>query len=166
MAVKSATLSAILNVIETLDTNVVASGAGKHDITHEGFSVSSLKMDSTTTGNPVTKCAFFEKPLVAGAGSVDLTALLGTNGAIVVGTGLKVQAVIFKNKEAQSPIAITEGAANGHALLGAAFLMTLRAKQLVLAYLADDGPDVAAADKIWDLAGTGTDALQIGVVLG
>jgi hypothetical protein len=150
---------------ETLETNVPAAAAAKRLVTHDQYN-SSAALSSTTTP-PVTKCAYFEKALVAGAGAIDLTALVGTNGATVDGTGLKVQVFKVQAKATNAnPITLSEGASNGYELLGNAWTMVLQPGQEVMVYGNDATPDVAAGAKTIDLAGTGTQALEVSIVLG
>lgn len=152
-------------VAETLVANVPAALAANAVVTHNQFNTS-LSLTSSTTP-PVTKHAAFNKALVAGTATIDLTALTGTNGATVDLTGLKIQVFRVKATAANAnPISLTEGAANGYALAGALWLVALKAGQEVTIYGNDSTPDVAAADKNIDLAGTGTQSLDIEIIAG
>ncbi len=116
---------------------------------------------------PATKHATFDFPMTAGSATINLAALTGVNSdEVVVGTGLKVQALKFTNKPTNAnAITIAEGAANGYALMGA-FTITLQVGQSVLFLGNDAAPDVAAGDRLLDITGTGSQVLQVHVVLG
>lgn len=154
-----------LTVVETLETNVPAVSASDAGITHNGWNKSATLNASSTP--PATKTAAFQKALSTGSGTIDLTALPGTNGATVDGTGLKVQAIKFANPAANAnPITVAVGASNGYDLFGSAFSITLQPGQEALFYGNDATPDVGASDKTLDLTGTGSQALNVQVVLG
>lgn len=154
-----------LTVIETLTGPRPFATDAKAKVTHDVLN----KTDSlgAATTPPATKVAAFQKALAAGVGTIDLTALVGTNGVAVDGSGLKVQAIKLSNPATNgNPISITEGAANGYAAFGAGWKLTLAPGQEALLYGADATPDVAAGDKNIDLAGTGSQALDMVIVLG
>jgi len=152
-----------VSVTETLEAN--AGALSDAVVKHTEYNTVQALTASTTP--PVTKVASFEADLTAGSGSIDLTALTGTNGATVDGTGLKVQAIKFKAKSANAnPLTIAVGAANGYELLGANFEVALQADQEITVYGNDATPDVGAAAKIFDLTGTGSQGLEVIVVLG
>jgi len=154
-----------ITVQEVLETNVPAAAATGKTIVHTGYNTS--KTLTSATSQPVTKCAIFEQALAAGVATIDLAALVGTNGAAVNGTGLKVQLVKFKNKAANANVmTFTVGAANGYDLAGAGFSVALQPGQEMQLDLADASPDVAAGDKEIDIAGTGEQIAEITIVLG
>lgn len=154
-----------VNVTEILETNTVSMTEKGRTVEHTALNKATTLTGTTTP--PATKVAAFEKALVAGAASIDLTALSGTNGAVVDGTGLKVQAIKVVNKAANAnAITISKGAANGYALGGADFSVTLQPGQELVMFGNDATPDVANDAKTLDLAGTGTQAAQIIIVLG
>lgn len=161
----SLVFGATLTATETLESNIPAAPAATRAVTHSAFNKSGT-LTASTTPVAVTKCAYRDIAMTAGAVTIDLTALVGTNSLAQDGTGLKPQFVLFENVEGNAPITITEGASNGHALLGAGFQIILAAKQWVLCYLADAAPDVAAGDKTWDVTGTGTQSLRTAIILG
>jgi hypothetical protein len=78
-----------VTVTETLATNVPATPAGARSVVHSAWNTS--KALATGTAPPATKVAAFEQALTGGTATIDLSALLGTNGVTVVGTGLRVQ---------------------------------------------------------------------------
>ena len=81
-----------VSVRETLETNIPATTSGNRVLVHNQYN-STQNLNSTTTP-PVTKVAAFLKTLAAGAATITLTSLTGSNGVTVDGTDLKVQ--IFK----------------------------------------------------------------------
>ena len=154
-----------LTVQEVLVTNVPAAAATGKTITHNGYN-SSASLTSATTP-PVTQCAFFEQALTAGAASIDLTALPGTNGATVDGSGLKVQAIKIKAKSTNANvITVTVGDANGYALAGAGFSVALLAGQEFVFYGNEATPDVGADAKTLDLDGTDEQSVEVSVAVG
>lgn len=132
-------------------------------LTHSGFD-SRKDLDAATTP-AVTKAAYFEKSLTAGAGTIDLTALTH-NGQAVDLTGLKVQCLRIKNKIGNAAMTFAEGASNGYALLGASWLATLLAGQEITLFGNDATPDVAAGDRTIDITGTGTEQCEVSIVAG
>lgn len=162
----SVAYAAAATVTETVgSTPATASSGSDATLVHNQFNKTATLNASSTP--PATKHAAFEKALVAGAGTIDLTALPGTNNGSVDGTGLKVQVAYIKAKAANgNPILIEVGASNGYELAGADFSVSLQPGQEFLFFGNDATPDVASGDKILDLTGTGTDGLQVEIVLG
>ena len=156
-----------LTVIETLDQALVPDAAdANRKITHNAYNTNGLSLSGSTTP-PVSLCASFVKALSSGTGTIDLTALVGTNGVAVDGTGLKVRAFKFINPATNAnPITIKFGAANPYNLLGASWQIVLAPGQEAQSYLKDGAPVVGSGAKNIDLSGTGTQALQCQVVLG
>lgn len=149
---------------ETIDTNVPAAQASKAVVIHDAFNTATTLTSSTTP--PATLAAYFEQALTAGAATIDLTSLTGTNNLSIDGTGLKVQAFRFKNQAGNAAITLVVGASNGYDLLGAATSVTLAAGQEIVIFGNDATPDVAAGDKELDISGTGTEICEITIVLG
>ena len=148
---------------EVLEANVPA--ANDKTVQHNGYDT--VLSVSGSSMPPVTKCAFFEKALVAGAASIDLTSLVGTNGAAVSGTGLRVQFLKFRNKATNAnPMTLTKGAANGYDGLGTAFSVALPPGGEALVRAVDGGSDIGSANKTLDLAGVGTEVAELAIVLG
>lgn len=154
-----------ITTVETITTNVPAASTSDKTITHNGYN-SSSSLTSVTTP-PVTVCAYFSKALSTGAATIDLTALTGTNGATVDGTGLKVQCWKFKNPATNAnTITVTFGASNPYLLGGAAFKWILSPGQEIQGYGNDATPDVGSGAKTIDLAGTGSQTLECSIVMG
>ncbi len=154
-----------LTVTETLSTNVPAASAP--DIIHSAFNIARTNQTSSSTP-PVTKIAAFEQALAAGAATIDLTSLTGTNGAAVTGEGLRVQYMLLVPKSTNTGvITISKGAANGYDGFGADFSIELPAGAGGALLINDDnGSDIAAGNKTLDLAGTLVESLQVVIVMG
>lgn len=154
-----------LTVVETLANNTPSAPDATRKVTHTNFN-SAASLSAATTP-PVTTAAFFQQLLTAGAATIDLTALTGTNGATVNLTGLKVQAIKFKALATNAnPITIGEGASNGYELLGSGWTLDLAPGQEIVIYGNDATPDVGGSAKEIDLAGTGTQGLEVSIVAG
>ena len=150
-----------------MDVTEVLSGValGDASLLHNGYSTEQILGSGSSV--PCTKVAPFLATLIAGALTIDLTALVGTNGAAVDLTGLKIQAIKFRAPTTNSAVInIAPGVANDYDLLGASFSIDLLPGQEVMAFLNEAAPDVATADAEIDLAGTGTDALEVILVAG
>lgn len=133
------------------------------DVTHDAYGLNTtIKSD---TAVPATKVSASVVALSAGAKTLDLTALVGTNGGTVDGTGLKLQVWLLKNLGANA-MTFTEGASNGYEALGSAFSFILLQNQMAQFYLADSAPDVGGSTKNIDVAGTGTQTFQNVMVFG
>lgn len=96
--------------------------------------------------------------LAAGVGSIDLTSVDGVDG-----TGLKVQRFEAYAKLGNAgAVTIQEGSANGYALDST---IVLAAGQRATILGNDATPDVAAGDKILDVSGTGTDQVELYIIM-
>lgn len=160
-----------LEVVETLEstTDPFVSASAKSTTTNNlAKTIADLCSGLTSSSDPpVTKQAFAKKAMSGGAGTIDFRAAAGLNGGSVDANGLKPQFVLFYNPPTNAnDIAITEGASNGHPLLGSSFSVTLKPKQWLLAGLMDAAADVGASDKTIDIAGTGSQELHYHIVFG
>jgi hypothetical protein len=161
----SAALNMSLAVTETLTT----SDDPLIDSTDAAIKVKLAKTATLTVGSvpDAEMHANMSVPLVAGAATIDFTALTKRGGVAVSFSGKKVRMVYFKNPSTNAnPITIVEGAANGLALLGAAFKLVLEPGQEHCTYLGDSSPTIAAGDRTVDITGTLTQALQMIAVAG
>lgn len=150
--------------VETLGSTPAALDASAK-VTHTEFDTEVALTGTTTV--PVSKCAYFEQALTAGAATVDLTALVGSNAGAENMTGLKVQAAKFIAPATNTgPITVAVGASNGYNLLGANTEFAVSPGQEVTILGNDATPDVGASAKTLDLTGTGTEKLQIAIVAG
>ena len=61
---------------------------------------------------------------------------------------------------------MAEGTSSGYELLGNGFTFAVKPGQEALFFLNEGAPDVASAAKNIDLSGTGTESLDVIVVLG
>jgi hypothetical protein len=101
-----------------------AAFAATATIVHNGLDTKKT-LNSTTTP-PVSKTVDLEVTLVAGAKTVDLTNMVGTNNATVNGTGLKVQVVKIVNPATNThPLVLVPGASTGYRLFGSSSKITL-----------------------------------------
>jgi hypothetical protein len=107
-----------------------------------------------------------EVALIAGAKTLDLTALSGTLGSTVTMSGLKLQHLIIKNKTGNGDMVFTEGATNGYEAMGNAWKITLKAGQYFAFNGLDLTPDVSGSAKDIDVTGTGTQSFQIFAIFG
>ena len=155
--------NAAVTVQEVLEANPYSSPATQRTVTHTLFN-SQKNLNGSSTP-PVTKVAAFKAALVAGAKTLDLTALPGTNGVTVDGTGLKVQVLKVKNLGANA-LSIVPGASGGSDLLAADMKIVLAQNQEVMIFGNDATPDVGPTDKTLDLAGTLVQESEWMIVLG
>lgn len=159
----SVTYASTCTVVETLAQNTDSAPASTRKITHSEFdSTATLNADSTP---PATTVAAFVQALTTGAATIDLTALTGTNGGTINGTGLKVQVLKVKNLGANA-LTITPGASNGYDILGASSSVTLASGQEIMLFGNDAVEDVASGAKTIDLSGTGSQTSEWMIVLG
>ena len=106
--------------------------------------------------------------MTAGTATIDLEALVGTNDIAVVGTGLRVQALRFVNKAANTAkVSIADGAANGYDGFGTGFFLELEPGGNALIETFDSGTNIGAANSDLDLASTDVDAIvEVSILLG
>lgn len=155
----------ILTAVETF----TGPGIGDDDtITVDQFNTDGTFTASTTV--PVTKQAAFQKALSTGTGTIDLTAIPGdTVDETINGSGLKVQFLKLKNPTTNAnKIVVTKGGSNGYGFgaAGDTWTIPLDPGHEVLLSFDDDNPDVAGGAKTIDLTGTGSQALDVQIILG
>lgn len=155
--------NSIVTVKQTLDTGINSS-ASDRTVTQD--QINTTKTLSAGTTPPVTKMIWVNQALTAGAKTLDLTSLTGTNGASVTFSGLKVQSAKFKNPTGNAAMTIKFGAANPYNLLGASWTLILLAGQEITVYGNDATPDVAGGAKDIDIAGTGSEIIEVQLVAG
>ena len=66
----------------------------------------------------------------------------------------------------EGAITIAKGGTNGYGLLGAAFSVALAPGAEIQALTAAGSPAVGSSAKTLDLSGTGTDVLEVAIILG
>lgn len=165
----SASVGVVSSVVETIESNTIGySDETKRRVTQDSMAQGTVILNASSTP-PAAKVATFRKSLSAGAATVDMTSLAGAgaNGATVDLTGLKVQVLRLKALATNAnPLTVTVGATNGYDLLGAGFNVALKPGQRVDIWGNDLTPDVASGDKTLDLAGTGTESIDIQIIAG
>ncbi len=149
--------------IETLDTGVDA--APSPDVVHSSFNLTATTLNSASTA-PVTTTSYQAYVLVAGAITIDLTALLGVNDESQDATGLKLQTIIISNPTGNNAITVTTGASNGFPLFGGTNSVIIPAGATLAFFVPEGLTDVASGDAEIDVSGTGTETFDVGICLG
>jgi hypothetical protein len=158
------TYEAKVTVVETLPNNSGSAPDTTRKITHTNYNESATLNSGSTP--PATLVAEFLVTLSSGAGAIDLTALSGTNGATVDGTGLKVQIVRVKNLGANT-LTIMKAASNGHTgIFAATTPHPVPPGGHIQLFSNDNGDDIDATHKAWTLAGTGAQTSEWTIILG
>lgn len=152
-----------LTTSERLDANTGGLAANAQPVRYSGYDFD--KTLNATSSPAATKSAFFLLTLTAGAATINLAALTGTNGATVDGTGLKVRAFRFRPLGANG-MTVVPGASNGIDLFGAASSVTVPTGGCLLQYFANGSPTVASGDRTLDVTGTGTETAEVSIILG
>lgn len=152
-------------VNETVDTNTPAATSGNSVIKHDQYNTQ--KTLTASTSPPVTLTVVIEQALTAGAATIDLENLVGSNDGAISLTGLRVQCLKFRNKSANAAdMTLDIGAANGYDGFGAAFSVTLAPGGEVTLYTNDRGSDISATKSDLDLSGTGVEIAELVIVAG
>lgn len=151
---------------QTLFTGI-ASGTSDKTVTHDNANTSKVLNATSTASQPaVTKMVWFDQALSGGAATIDLTSLTGTNGATVTFSGLKVCVAKFKNPSGNGAMTVKFGVANPYNLLGASWTLIIPADSEITVYSNEGAPDVAGGAKDIDIAGTGTETLEVQLFAG
>ena len=157
------TYAATCTVVETLPTNTGSAADALRKVTHAQYDeTATLNAGSTP---PATLVAEFLQALTVGAATVDLRALVGTNGAVIDGNGLKVQVLRVKNLGA-NVLTLAEGGSNGYAIFGASGQVDIPPGGHIQMFFNDSSPDIGAGDKEIDLTGTGSQTSEWTIVMG
>lgn len=167
-------MAGVLNYLSRLQwvEEIDAVGAvGTSNVVYSGYDRrATLRTDETSPAVPVSSVAYFKQDLTGGAATIDLTNLTHERGdatEIVDGTGLKVQFLRLSAPSGNSAaIEVTPGASNGYDFAGSTASIALEAGQSVLFELAESAPDISASDCEIDMAGTGTDSLEVTIIMG
>lgn len=158
--VKEMNLKSSLEVIEDLSKTTL----DDDKVTHKLEDVMKLHSGSTPDAELVYSGNI---PLVAGAATIDLTALSDSEGNTIATTGKKVRAIKIKPTSTNTgAITLVDGASNGYELFGDGFSIALNGGNHVLAYFGVDAPDIGSSTKNIDLSGTGTESIDIVIVFG
>lgn len=152
-----------LTVTEVLG-NIPLANPSESSIVHDQLNRTVSMSATTTVVASVVVAETFA--LTAGAATIDLTALTGTNSKTVDATGLKLQAIKAYNAVGNSAFTLKAGATNPYLAFGTAWSITLNADCEIMAYLAGTAPAVGGTAKTIDLAGTGTQAIKLMLVFG
>lgn len=160
------TYNSLVGVSEILTVGVSSSNSDNR-LGHDGINtLKTLNADASSSQPAISKFCHRDRALVAAAFTIDLTSEVGTNGAAVDFTGLKVQVIKFKNPAGNAAMTITFGAANPYLLGGAAFKWILPADSEITFYANEGTPDVAGGSKDIDVSGTGTESLEYQITAG
>lgn len=153
-----------LEIAETLTTGV--NGAATPIINHGGADSDFRaygRLTSTTTPD-VEGCVVKTVTLTAGAYTLDLTSMTGTNGATVDATGKKIRFLKIVNDHATQTLTVAKGASNGHTGFGSSFSLRVDGGGALL--LRYGSVAVGSGDKTFDFTGTGTNTFQLSLVYG
>ena len=151
---------------QTLDTGI-ASGSSDKTLKHDDINTAKVLNATSSASQPaVTKMVWINQALTAGAATLDLTSLSGTNGATVTFSGLKVCVAKFKNPSGNGPMTVKFGGSNPYNLLGASWTLIIPADSEITVYTNEGAPDVAGGAKDIDITGTGTEVLEVQLFAG
>lgn len=161
----SATITMAAKIRETLGTGVPASSEAEATIAHSAYKTEAEL--NATSSVPSTKAVSFLQALTDGAATIDLTSLVGANGAAVTGSGLRVQYLYLEATSTNAnAITVSDGASNGYELAGNGWTVALLAGQSVAFYGFEKAPEIGASAKTIDLAGTGTQSVKVQIIMG
>jgi len=167
MANTSTVSVAYASNITITETFSVANAADNTILVNTYNQTGTLTASSTV---PATKQATFPLTMSGGTGSVDLTALPGLNANETVdGTGLKAQLLLLLNPSSNAnSITVAKGASNGYGwnTAGTSWTVSLSPGQWAMFGGNDVGPDVASGARLLDVTGTGSQVLDVSIVLG
>ncbi len=150
-------------IAETLANNTGSAPIATRLITHTDYNESGTLNSGSTP--PATLCASFLQALSSGTATIDLRTLVGTNGAVTDGNGLKVQIVRIKNLGA-NPLTVVEGASDGHNFFSATDGTVIQPSGVVMLFSNDNADDIGATNKTWDLTGTLAQTSEWTIVMG
>lgn len=134
-------------------------------ITHDGMNITSTYNAGSIPG--ATACACNTKAMTAGTGTIDLTAVAGTNNAVINANATKVQ--IFKVRALpgnSGAITIKAGATNPYNIFGTSWIMSLTAGADYQFFFNNAAPTIGASAKTIDMTGTTTDGIEYEFVFG
>ncbi len=162
----SAVVALTCTVTETVGTTPSAASTGTGaTVVHDQFNYSATLTGASSPA--ATKVAGFDLALSGGAATIDLTALTGTNGGTINGTGLRVEVFKVKALETNSnPLTFAVGASNGYDLMGADTSVTLLPGQQVMFLGNDAAPSIGSGDKTIDFTGTLAEGAEVMVLMG
>jgi hypothetical protein len=159
------TYATSLTVDETLETNVPAANWQKKTVRHDGWNTAESLTDVTPVH--VSLHAAFVATIAGGLCVLDLTALPGTNGVAVNGTGKKVQAVKFKAPAANvGPVAFAMSAVNGFPIVNGESKFGLLPGQELVFFGNEKSEEISPTMRLVDVIGNSGDMVYVQVVLG
>ena len=134
---------------------------------HSQFNVSGVTLNGTSTP-PVSKPSYQTYALVAGALTVDLTALLGINDAAVNANTLDMVTLILINPKGNGALTMAPGAANDYQWMSTHSLVLPGSanQDNWVAFSLDGLGAVGATDKNIDFSGTGSETFKLGMTFG
>lgn len=161
----TATITSTVSVAESYSTTAPSvNTSSAQSVTYLDATALSL---TANTGVPATTVVKFRKTLSGSTGSIDLTSLTDVLKGSVSLSGLKVQAIkITAKSDNANDFSVTVGASNGYQLSGSDFKVTLKAGQTVLLTGNEQTPDVGGSAKVFDLAGTSGQSIDVIIVAG
>jgi len=156
-----ATYNGGLTVREVITTDVEA--AESPTIINDQFNRNTTL--SATTTPAVTKSINRTLAMTSGALTIDLTSLVGAGGVAVDFTGLKVRCIKVQNPSTHT-LSVASGASNGYTVSSGTWKFQAPVGGEGQAYWADGGIAVDSSHKTIDIAGTGSDTVNIQLVAG
>jgi hypothetical protein len=152
-------------VTETLSGGDISAPA---TIPHDGYN-RKLALDAATDPN-LTAAAYEVFAMTGGVGSIDLTSLT-LNGNPVALTGLKPRTILVTALDANSAVVtVKKGVTNGYPGFATAFLVDLPPGASFQFQVGSDPTHqlsaVGSSAKTLDLAGSGTDGVQVSISAG
>ena len=155
--------AATASVVETLPNNTGSAAAASRVVTHSEYNEGAQYTSASTP--PVTLVAEFLLTLTTGAATIDLRTLTGTNGAVVDGNGLKVQIVRIKNLGANN-MTFKGGSSTPHNMFTVTTGQVVFPGGHLMIFSNDNGDDIDATHKFWDVEGTGAQTAEITIIMG
>ena len=137
--------------------------------TYSGFdSVTSLNSATVSPAVPISKFAYNEAAMTAGALTLDLTALPHEDGTTVDGDGLKLQKFRLQNPATNSNnITIVVGASNPYDFAGDANSSVTLAPGAEWRYDGNETlEDIDSTHCEIDISGTGTEVIRYTAIMG
>jgi len=155
--------AATATVVETLSNNTGSAAVTNRVVTHAEYNETATL--NGTSSPPATVVSEFLLTLTAGAATIDLRTLEGTNGAVVDGNGLKVQIVRIKNLGA-NPMTFKGGSATPHNMFTVTTGQVVFPGAHMMIFSNDGGDDIDATHKFWDVTGTAAQTAEISIIMG
>lgn len=167
MANTSTVSVAYASNITITETFSVANAADNTILVNTYNQTGTLTASSTV---PATVQATFPLTMSGGTGSINLAALPGLDSSQTIdGTGLKAQLLLLLNPSSNAnSITVAKGASNGYGwnTAGTSWTVSLSPGQWAMFGGNDVGPDVASGARLLDVTGTGSQVLDVSIVLG